>query len=330
MAKNKMMPPKAKKIAKKLEIHGDIRIDNYYWLNDRENPKVIDYLNAENAYYDAKTAHTKQFQEDLFQEMKSRIKEDDESVPYKRKNYYYITRFEKGSQYPIYSRKKESLEAKEQIMFNVNELGKGFYYYKLSGLSVSPNNELAAFGVDTVGRRQYTLQFKNLETGELFLEKIENTTGSATWANDNKTIFYTRQNPKTLRSEKIYRHVLGTNPSGDIEVYAEKNKSFNTFVYGTKSEKYIIIGSYSTVSSEYRILETDNPTGEFRIFQKRERYLEYDIAHYNGDFYILTNKDKAINFKLMKTSEKETSKENWVEVIPHREEVLRSLKDLFF
>lgn len=316
------MPPEAKKIAKKLEIHGDIRIDNYYWLNDRENPEVIDYLNAENAYYDAKTAHTKQFQEDLFQEMKSRIKEDDESVPYKKNNYYYITRFEKGSQYPIYSRKKESLEAQEQILFDVNELGKGFSYFKLSGLSISRNNELAVFGVDTVGRRQYALQFKNLETGELFPEKIENTTGSASWANDNKTVFYTHQNPKTLRSEKIFRHVLGTDSSEDIEVYHEKNSSFNTFVYGTKSEKYLIIGSYSTVSSEYRILEADNPTGEFKIFQPRERYHEYDIAHYNGEFYILTNMDKATNFKLMKTPEKATSKENWVEVLPHREDVL--------
>jgi oligopeptidase B len=316
------MPPEAKKIAKKLEIHGDVRIDNYYWLNDRENPEVIDYLNTENAYYEAKTAHTKQFQEDLFQEMKSRIKEDDESVPYKKNNYYYITRFEKGSQYPIYSRKKESLEAQEQILFDVNELGKGFSYFKLSGLSISRNNELAVFGVDTVGRRQYTLQFKNLETGELFPEKIENTTGSASWANDNKTVFYTHQNPKTLRSEKIFRHVLGTDSSEDIEVYHEKNSSFNTFVYGTKSEKYLIIGSHSTVSSEYRILEANNPTGEFRIFQPRERYHEYDIAHYNGDFYILTNKDKATNFKLMKTPEKATSKENWMEVLPHREDVL--------
>lgn len=322
MTKKNILPPKAKKIVKKLEIHGDIRIDNYYWLNDRENPEVIDYLHAENAYYEAKTAHTKQFQEDLFQEMKSRMKEDDESVPYKKNNYYYITRFEKGSQYPIYSRKKGSLEAQEQILFDVNELGKGFYYYKLSGLSISPNNELAVFGVDTLGRRQYTLQFKNLETGELFPEKIENTTGSGTWANDNKTVFYTHQNPKTLRSEKIFRHVLGTNPSEDIEVYVEKNKAFNTFVYGTKSEKYIIVGSYSTVSSEYRILESDNPTGEFRIFQPRERNHEYDIAHYNGNFYILTNKDKATNFKLMKTPEMATSKENWVEVIPHREDVL--------
>lgn len=322
MTKKNILPPKAKKIAKRLEIHGDVRIDNYYWLNDRENQEVINYLNTENAYYEAKTAHTKQFQDDLFEEMKSRIKEDDESLPYKKKNYYYITRFEKGSQYPIYSRKKESLEAAEQILFNVNELGKGFSYFKLAGLSISPNNELAVFGVDTVGRRQYTLQFKNLETGELFPEKIENTTGSAAWASDNKTVFYTLQNPKTLRSERIFRHVLGTDPSQDVEVYHEKGESFNAFVYASKSEKYIIIGAHSTVSSEYHILEAGNPTGEFRLFQKRVRHLEYDIAHYNGDFYILTNKDKATNFKLMKTSEKATSIENWVEVLPHREDVL--------
>ncbi|MDT8416801.1 MAG: S9 family peptidase [Lutibacter sp.] len=322
MTKKNILPPKAKKIEKKLEIHGDVRIDNYYWLNDRENPEVIDYLNIENAYYEAKTAHTKQFQEDLFEEMKSRIKEDDESVPYKRKNYYYITRFTKGNQYPIYSRKKESLETPEQIMFDVNELGKGFNYFKLAGLSISPNNELAVYGVDTVGRRQYTLQFKNLETGELFPEKIENTTGGGAWASDNKTVFYTLQNPKTLRSEKIFRHVLGTDVSQDVEVYHEKGESFNTFVYASKSEKYIIIGAHSTVSSEYHILEADNPTGEFNLFQKRVRNLEYDIAHYNGDFYILTNKDKATNFKLMKTSEKATSIENWVEVLPHREDVL--------
>jgi oligopeptidase B len=322
MTKKNIVTPKAKKIAKKLEIHGDVRIDNYYWLNDRENQEVIDYLNTENAYYEAKTAHTKQFQEDLFQEMKSRIKEDDESVPYKKKNYYYITRFEKGNQYPIYSRKKESLDSPEQIMFDVNELGKGFSHFKLAGLSISPNNELAVYGFDTVGRRQYTLQFKNLETGELFPEKIENTTGGAAWASDNKTVFYTLQNPKTLRSEKIFRHVLGTDPSQDVEVYREKGEAFNAFVYSSKSEKYIIIGSHSTVSAEYRILEADNPIGEFRLFQKRTRNLEYDIAHYNGDFYILTNKDKATNFKLMKTSEKATSIENWVEVLPHREDVL--------
>jgi len=317
-----MKPPKAAKIEKKLEIHGDVRIDNYYWLNEKENPKVIDYLNAENAYYNAQTVHTKQFQEDLFEEMKARIKEDDESVPYKKNNYYYITRFKKGMQYPIYARKRASLETEEEIMFDVNELAKEHSYYKLSGMSVSPNNKYISFGVDTVSRRQYTLCFKDLETGEIFPEKIENTTGSASWASDNKTIFYTQKNPTTLRSEKIFRHILGTDPSEDVEVFFEQDEAFSTYVYRTKSEKYIVIGSYSTVSTEYRILEANNPNGEFRIFQPRERDLEYNFGHYGSSFYILTNKDNAINFKLMKTSEEETLKENWYDVIPHREDVL--------
>jgi len=322
MIDNIIKVPKAEEIEKKLEIHNDVRIDNYYWLNDKENPKVIAYLNEENAYYDAKTAHTKQFQDNLFQEMKSRIKEDDESVPYKKNNYYYITRFEIGSQYPIYARKNGSLKAKEEILFDVNKLAQGYNYFKLSGLSVSPNNNLVSFGIDTVSRRIYTLQFKNLTTGEIYPEIIENTTGSASWASDNKTIFYTQKNPITLRSEKVFRHVLGTDPSKDFEVFFEEEEAFSTYVYRTKSEKYIIIGSSSTVSTEYRILEADNPTGEFRVFQPRERDLEYSIAHYNNHFYIHTNKDKAINFKLMKTSEEKTLKENWIDVISHREDVL--------
>jgi oligopeptidase B len=314
--------PKADKIAKRLEIHGDVRIDNYYWLNEKENPKVIDYLNAENEYYEQKTAHTKQFQEDLFEEMKSRIKEDDESLPYKKNNYFYITRFKKGQQYPIYARKFSTLEAAEEILFDVNKMAKDFSYFKLTGLSVSPNNKLVAFGIDTVSRRQYTLQFKNLETGELFPEKIENTTGGACWANDNKTVFYTQQNEITLRSDKIFRHILGTDPALDIEVFHEKEEAFSSFVYRSKSDKYLIIGSYSTVSNEYQILEADNPTGNFRVFQPRERDLEYSIAHYDNHFYIHTNKDDATNFKLMKTSETKTLKENWEEVISHREDVL--------
>ncbi|WP_298262280.1 S9 family peptidase [uncultured Lutibacter sp.] len=317
-----LRPPKAEKIEKKLEIHGDVRIDNYYWLNEKENPKVIGYLNAENTYYNSQTAHTKQFQEDLFQEMKSRIKEDDESVPYKKNKYFYTTRYQKGMQYPIYARKKETLEASEEIMFDVNKMAEGHTYFKLSGMSVSPNNKYIAFGVDTVSRRQYTLQFKNLETGEIFPEKIENTTGSSSWSNDNKTIFYTQKNPITLRSEKIFRHVLGTDPSEDVEIYFEKDETFSAYVYRSKSDKYLIIGSFSTVSTEYHILEADNPTGKFRIFQPRERDLEYNIAHYGVSFYILTNKDNATNFKLMKTTEEATLKENWYDVIPHREEVL--------
>lgn len=322
MKEQEIFPPQAEKIQKKLEIHNDVRIDNYYWLNERDNPKVIEYLNEENAYFNAKTAHLKDFEETLFNEMKGRIKEDDQSVPYKKNGYYYITRFEKGLQYPIHSRKKETLEAEEQVMFDVNKLAEGFAYYRLVGVSVSPNNKLVSFGVDTFSRRQYKLQFKNLETGEMYPEVIENTTGSACWASDNKTVFYTRKNPTTLRSESVFKHVLGTDPSEDIQVYFEADETFNVYVYRSKSDKYIILGCHSTVSTEYRILEAINPDGEFTLFQQRERDLEYNIAHYNNHFYILTNKDKATNFKLMKTSEKNTSKEHWYDVIPHRENVL--------
>ncbi len=314
--------PKANKIEKKFELFGDIRIDNYYWLNDKENPEVINYLNEENDYYQKITGHTEESQKVLFEEMKSRIKEDDETVPYKKNQYYYITKFKKGQQYPIYTRKKESLISDEEILFDVNDLAKDHSYYKLAGLSVSPNNKLISFGVDTKGNREYKIQFKNLETQELFPEKIKNTTGGSVWANDSKTVFYTKNNTKTLRSEKVFKHILGTDPSTDVEVFFEKDETFNCFVYKSKSQKYLIIGSYSTVSTEYRFLDANNPEGEFKIIQPRERDLEYSVAHYNNDFYILTNKDKATNFKLMKTSEVATEKENWVDVIPHRPEVL--------
>lgn len=319
---NTIVPPKPSKKPKEFNIHNDIRIDNYYWLNERKNTKVIDYLNAENEYFEKMTQHTNKLQEDLFAEMKSRIKEDDESVPFKKNGYFYITRFQKGDQYPIYSRKKENLAALEEILFNVNKMAKGYDYYQLKGMSVSPNNKLVVFGVDTVSRRQYTLQFKNLETNKIYPEKIENTTGTATWASDNKTIFYTKQDADTLRSYKIYKHVLGTAISEDVEVYHETDDTFGTFVYKTKSEKYIIIGSYNTVSTEYRYLLATNPSGKFKIFQQRERNLEYSISHFQDNFYILTNKDNATNFKLMKTLENETSKESWKDVIAHRKDVL--------
>lgn len=322
MVNKSLTPPKADKIEKRFEIHGDVRIDDYYWLNEKENPKVIDYLKAENEYFEASTSHTKEFQDMLFTELKSRIKEDDESVPYKKNGYYYITRYEVGKQYPIHTRKKESIETQEEIMFNVNEMAKEHNYFKLSGVSVSPNNNLVAFGVDTVSRRQYTLQFKNLETGELYPEKIQNTTGSASWASDNKTVFYTQKNPTTLRSEKIFRHVLGTDPSEDVAVFHEKDEAFSVYVYRTKSQKYLIIGSYSTVSTECSFLNANEPLGKFKLFQPRERDLEYSIAHYENCFYILTNKDKATNFKLMKALENDTFKEEWEDVIPHRNDVL--------
>ncbi|WP_438978200.1 S9 family peptidase [Polaribacter sp.] len=325
--------PIAEKKPKKLVKHGDVRVDNYFWMRlsdeqklapvkDAHTQKVINYLEAENDYHDKITAYTKNFEEELFLEMKGRIKEDDATVPYKDNGYFYITRYEKEKQYPIYSRKKEHLEAEEQIMFDVNQMSKGYEYYKLGGLNISPNNKLAVFATDTVSRRQYFLRIKNLETGEIYKDIIDNTTGGSVWANDNKTIFYTKKNPVTLRSEKIYRHVLGTPTSEDVEVYHENDETFGTYVTISKSKKYIIIGSYSTTSTEAQFLEADNPTGEFKILQPREKDLEYNVAHYKEHFYLLTNKDKATNFKLMKTPVTKTTQENWIDVIPHREDTL--------
>lgn len=322
-------PPIAKIIPKKLEKFNDVRIDNYFWLNERDNPEVIEYLHKENEYYQKMTAHTKVFQQELFDEMKSRIKEDDESVPYCYNGYYYITRYEKGKDYPIYSRKKETLLAEEEIMFDCNLLAQGHAYFQLGGLSISPDNKWATFAIDTIGRRIYSLKIKNLETNEILNDLIENSTGESTWANDNKTIFYTNQDKITLRSDKIFRHKIGTDSVDDALVYEEKDDTFHVDVSKEKSKKYIVISSSSTVTTECRILLADDPDGKFVVFQKRKRGLEYDIAHYDDCFYVLTNRDGATNFKLMKTPEKATAKENWTELIPHRDEVLLEDIEIF-
>lgn len=324
-----LLPPKATIIPHLLEKNGHVRTDNYYWLNQREKSEVIDYLNQENEYYQQSTAHTKEFQKDLFEEMKARIKEDDESVPYFYNGYYYITRFEKGKDYPIHSRKKGSLEAQEEIMFDCNEMAKGFTYFNLAGLSISEDNVWASFGTDTVSRRQYTIQIKNLVTGEILPVKIENTTGGATWASDNQTLFYSRKDDQTLRSDKIYKHKIGTTSDKDKLVYFEKDETFDVSVYKSKSKKYIIINSNSTLTTEYRTVLSATPDAKFTIFQKRTRGLEYSMSHFGDHFYIVTNKDKATNFKLMKTPENATTKENWVDVIAHREDVLLEDIDIF-
>ncbi|SDG82943.1 S9 family peptidase [Psychroflexus sediminis] len=329
MINTDVMPPVTKKNPKTLSIHNEDRVDNYYWMNDKENPEVIAYLNAENDYYRESTAHTEKFQNDLFEEMKSRIKEDDSSVPYKLNGYWYQVRYEKGKDYPIYTRRKGSMDAEEEIMFDVNKMAKGHAYFNLGGVSVSPDNTYASFGIDTVSRRKYTIQVKNLKTGEILPEKIETTTGGSTWANDNKTLFYTRKDEQTLRSSQIFKHILGEAPENDTLVFEEKDETFNTYVYKTKSKDFIIIGSSSTMSDEYQILNADQPDGEFRLFSERRRGLEYDIAHYNDHFYILTNKDEAQNFKLMKTSLEATSESHWEEMIAHRENVLLEGIDIF-
>ena len=321
--------PIAKKIPKELVIHDDTRIDDYYWLNEKENQEVISYLDAENAYYESVTAHTKSFQETLFQEMKGRIKEDDASVPYKLNGYWYSTRYVIGGEYPLYSRFREMLEADEEILFDGNEMAKGHEYFSIGGIAISPNNRLAAFGVDTVSRRQYTMYIKDLETGTIYDDKIENTTGGGVWADDNETLFYTKKDPVTLRSDKIYKHKLGTPTTEDQLIFHEKDDTFSTFIYRTKSKKYLVIGSFSTLTSEFQILPTDDPDGTFKVFSKRTRGLEYTIFHYEEAFYILTNKDQAENFKVMRTDVDKTASHHWVEFIPHREEVLLEDIEMF-
>jgi len=329
MSVKKMQPPIAKKIPKELISHGDVRVDDYFWLNERDNGEVLDYLHLENDYFEKMTAHTKKLENKLFEEMRSRIKEDDESVPYKYNGYWYIVKYETGKDYPIYTRKKETLEAKEELLFDCNEMAKGHGFFKLVGLSISPDNTMVCFGVDTTGRRQYTIQVKNLITNEIYKDRLENTSGSATWANDNKTLFYTKNNEITLRSDKIFKHILGQNELDDVLVYNELDDTFGTTIYKSKSRKYLVIACYSTLTNEYHILNADTPEGNFKVFQKRIRGLEYSISHFDGYFYIVTNKDGATNFKLMKTPENNTDINDWIEVLPHRPDVLLEDIDIF-
>ena len=334
-----LTPPVAEKMDSVLTAHGDTRIDPYFWMRlsddqkNAENPdeqtqKVIDYLNAENDFKDKVMSHTEGFQQKLYDEIVGRIKQTDESVPYFNRGYWYYLKYEEGKEYPIYCRKKGSLEATEEIMLDANERAQGHDYYNTSGLNVSPDNKILAFAEDTVSRRIYTYRFKNLETGEILSDEIENTNPGGAWAKDNATFFYTTKNKVSLLSEKIWRHRLGQDNTNDDMVYHEKNPAFYIGVYNTKSDDYIIIYNSSTIVSDYHFLSADDPTGKFRQFTPREKKHEYSISHYNDKFYIVTNWD-ATNFRLMETPVNATSKENWKEVIAHRDDVLMEGIDIF-
>lgn len=339
MEEVKEMHPIARKEAYTMEKHGDVRVDNYYWMKlsddqknaevpDAHTQEVIDYLEAENDYTSDRLAHLESFRGELFDEIVGRIKQTDMSVPYFKNGYHYVSKYEEGKEYPIYLRHKEELEAAAETMLDVNVLAKGLDYYSARGLSVSPDNRVLGYGEDKVSRRIYTLRFKNLETGAMLPDVIENTSGSMTWANDNKTIFYARKDA-SLRSFKIFKHIIGTSADEDVEVYHEKDETFSCYVYKSKSQKYIIIGSFATLSNEYRILPADEPAGEFKVFQERERDLEHSISHYDGKWYVVTNKDGAKNFKVMTTTEGKTTKDNWKEFIEHRDDVLISSLEIF-
>ncbi len=324
-------PPKASIKPHTITTHGDTRIDNYYYLNDRENPDVIAYLNAENAYVDQVLAPVAKLKEKLFTEMKGRIKEQDESVPYKEGNYFYYSRYVTGGEYPIYCRKKGSLDGTEEIMFDGNALAKGHNYYQMGGYEVSDNDELALFCEDTVSRRLYTLRIKNLKTGKLYPEVIPNTeAGSLAWAADNKTFFYIKKDPQTLLGYQVFRHLLGTSPDKDVLVYEEPDNQFYMGLERSKSKKYIIISvDHNGVATESRLLEAAKPTGEFLVFLPRQKGHEYDLVHYQNKFYVRTNW-QAENFRLMEVAEgKTTDRANWKEVIPHRTDVYLANMDVF-
>ena len=322
-----MNPPKAKKIPKELIAHNHSRIDNYYWLNERDNPHVIDYLNSENAYTKIVMRDTEALQAKIYKEIIGRIKQTDVSVPYNYNGYSYYVKYEEGKEYPIYCRKQLSDNAEEEVFLNGNIMAKGTSFFQIGDWEFSTNNLLLAYSTDTVSRRKYDIFFKDIQTDSVIDEVITNTTGTVVWANDNKSVYYEVKDD-TLRSYRIYKHVIGNHVKNDVLVYEETDSTYDVEVYKTKSEKYIVINSISTLSNECRILEADNPEGEFRIFQKRSAKLEYSIEHINDKFLILTNSD-AVNFRLMEVEEHNTNIINWNEIIPVREDVLLEEVDVF-
>ena len=315
------------------------RIDNYYWMKlsdeqknaeqkDEQTQKVINYLTAENEYLAAKMKHTEALQKKLYDEMVGRIKQTDESVPYKDNGYWYYTRYEQGQEYPIYCRKKGSMESAEEILLNVNDMAKGHDYYSIRGLSVSEDNNLLAYAEDSVSRRRYTVYVKDLKTGKLVEEPVPNTEGEVTWANDNKTYFYTKKDSVTLRSRWIIKHKVGSSYKSDPVVSEEPDETFYTGIYKTKSKKFLVIWAGSTLTNYYQVLDANTPDGKFKEFTPRERGLEYSIDHYKDKFYVVTNWD-ALNFRLMETPDTKTAKANWKDKIAHRKDTLLQGIEIF-
>ncbi|MCX6555622.1 MAG: S9 family peptidase [Candidatus Aminicenantes bacterium] len=314
-------PPLAERIKKELTLHGHTRIDPYYWLNERANPKVIDYLKAENAYTDAVMKPTLKLQEKIYQELVGRKKQNDVSVPFSENGYWYYTRYVAGKNYPVFCRKKGTLQGDEEVMLDGNRMGEGKAYFSIGDVEVSPDNTLLAYSVDYVSRRQYRIHFKSLKSGKIFTESIPMTAGQIVWASDSKTVFYPVIDPETLRPYKICRHSLGSAAKKDVETYNEKDPTFDAYLAKSRSRKYIFITSQSTLTSEYRYLDAGQPKGEFKVFQPRRRGILYDVDHLADRFYIRTN-DGARNFRLMLATADKTARENWQELIAHRDDVL--------
>jgi len=322
-----MKPPVAEQRPKKTVIHGRTLTDPYYWMRDRNDPGVIPYIEAENAYAASAMRHTERLQEKLYKEMKARIKETDLSVPVRDGEYYYYTRTEEGKQYPIHARKKGSLEAAEEIILDQNELAAGKKYFRVGAFEVSPDHKLLAFSTDVSGDEVYTLYVKDLASGNLLPDVVPGTYYSVVWANDNNTLFYNTLDA-AKRPFKLFRHHLGGDAGKDQLVYHEIDEAYHVNASKTRSRKYILLSLESQITTEVRAAEADSPMTEFRLIQPREQGVEYSVEHHGDDFYIVTN-DNAVNFKLVKAPVSNPGKANWVEVIPHRPAVKLDGVDAF-
>ena len=327
-AESAVEPPVAAVEPVVVETHGQTRVDPYQWLTERTDPEVIRYLEAENAYAEAVMAPLEGLESEIYAEIRNRIQKDDSSVPVRRRDYFYYTRFEGDSEYPIHARKRGSLESPEEILLDGNELAGGHSYFALAGVAESSGEDIVAFATDTVGRRLYTLRFKDLATGALYPDEIRDVTGNHAWAEDGRTLFYTKQDPVTLRAHRIYRHVLGTDPAGDVLVYEETDPTFSCQVSKTRSRRYLLIESDQTLSTETRFLDATDPLGAFRVLLPRERDHEYSVDHLGEHFFVRTNWG-APNFRLMKTAVGSTAKESWQEVIPPRDDVYLAAFSVF-
>jgi len=313
-------PPVARVVPQRLEAHGDVRIDPYYWLKERENPEVIAYLAAENAYTRAMLRHTEPLQETILAEITGRLKQDDASVPYRQDGYYYYTRFEPGKEYPVFCRKPGSLDAAEEVMLDGDALASGHEFFAVMGWSVSSGNDILAYATDTVGRRIATLRFRNLVTGEEYPDALPEVTGDMAWALDNRTLFYTRQDLTTLRPDRVFRHTLGSDPATDALVFAERDETYGCSLERAKSKRFLFIASNTTLADEVRFLPADDPGGEWRVISPRQRGREYSVEHLGDHFYIRTN-DGAQNFRLMRTPVSTPARDHWREVIAGRDDV---------
>lgn len=321
-------PPVAEKKAQTLEAHGDVRVDDYYWLRERTNPDVLAYLEAENAYTEAVLADSAALRSELFEELKNRIEPDDSTVPARSNDYYYLTRYEGDLEYPIYCRRKGSPDAPDEVTLDVNKVAEGHDFCSVRNLAVSPDATLLAWAVDTVGRRKYTIRVTDLATGQELEDVLSDVTGNLAWANDNRTLFYTRQDPETLRAYQVWSHRLGTDPEADVLIYEETDPTFGVSVWKTRSEKFIFIQSEQTLASEFQFLDADDPEAAPRIIAPRERDVEYSVDHVGDRFIITTNLD-AENFRLMEAPVTDPGRARWSELLPGRADVLLEGVEVF-